>query len=189
MHNLLKKQFLLYPNTMAALTEDLLSEKLRDSLGEFRDSWNEALKEINDDAHSIIKKRTKSIIEEVAKRSTEKAEIKQLHRSIAADAAEEGEKHMLDSQTIHNKRRMSAVVMDAAEASAHKVDDHCDNHVKVPTDSHPDWQVEARTRGASVAGDAATFVVERADQREKMALASSDAVKQAIYKGHIDHHN
>jgi len=47
---------------MAALTEDLLSEKLRDSLGEFRDSWNEALKEINDDAHSIIKKRTKSII-------------------------------------------------------------------------------------------------------------------------------
>ena len=47
-------------------SEDRLSEQLRDSLSEFRNSWNEVINSVNEDEMVMHRGRKKSVIEEAA---------------------------------------------------------------------------------------------------------------------------
>jgi len=127
-------------------------------------------------------------VEEAAAKITQRQEMKRRISVTAEEAAEKGKDHLETSHRESNQRRMSAIASDAAGSVAHKIDDH-DDAVKhqVCGSVHPEWQIDHRARGTSIAQDAATFVEEKGKQKRRGSAAGDEAAKMAIFRGSAVH--
>ncbi len=166
------------------------ADALRESLSSLKGLMKDVIGAVEKDDQETVRLRSKSAAKVAAREASLRAEGKERTASIAAEAASAGILRTVEAEAVVQKRRLSLVATEAAAQidDPDNHDDGCETQ-KLSPSVVPEWQVDTRRRGSSLAIEAAGLIANKQTVKRRGSAVATEAGKHALMKGLVTDHD